>query len=487
MATNTLKTRIKHKYGTPAEWAQATNFSPLQGELVVYDGEVPKIKIGDGETNVEALPFITDECITVDLNNTEAGIVPKTNANQLGGLDAENYATKAFVSAEIANAQLSGGDNDIDLSGYMLKTDTAVNSQKLGGVAANEYALKEMVENLTAGDVGAAPAGYGWGTDLPCFEYQTADDANKTSVFYATQGTPTPGYGTWLCEFYSTSTGGAYGHMVATCQDDGKQGCVCTRLKVDNVWQPWEWMNPPAQLGVEYRTVERIDGKAVYKKNIDGIINYRLDGETEWKPYSKAVGAAPTGYGLGTNAGKWADDLNTATEAGWYATGIDTANRPDLVQYGAVLVMVRTSTDFVQIAIDVASGIIAERVFVAGSFKEWKYINGRQARTVTVNSSFVNSGSITAETSGNILKIGGYLETKVQQAGDGADSHLICTIPGVKVNGNTYATVIDHSTGKPYNILLFYNGTNTVVKLEAAAYALPAYKWLNFGIVGIIE
>lgn len=34
-------------------------------------------------------------------------------------------------------------------------------------------------------------------------------------------------------------------------------------------WQPWEWVNPPMALGVEYRTTERWNGKVVYTKLID--------------------------------------------------------------------------------------------------------------------------------------------------------------------------------------------------------------------------
>ena len=59
MATNTLKTRIKHKNGSPSDWSQATNFVPLKGELIIYnDATAPKIKVGDGSTLVENLPFV---------------------------------------------------------------------------------------------------------------------------------------------------------------------------------------------------------------------------------------------------------------------------------------------------------------------------------------------------------------------------------------------------------------------------------------------
>ena len=32
---------------------------------------------------------------------------------------------------------------------------------------------------------------------------------------------------------------------------------------------PWEWVNPPMLLGIEYRTVERFQGKPVYVKVVD--------------------------------------------------------------------------------------------------------------------------------------------------------------------------------------------------------------------------
>ena len=40
---------------------------------------------------------------------------------------------------------------------------------------------------------------------------------------------------------------------------------VCT----NGTWSPWEWINPPMQLGVEYRTTERYNGKPVYVKAIN--------------------------------------------------------------------------------------------------------------------------------------------------------------------------------------------------------------------------
>lgn len=61
MSNKVFNTRIQNKHGTEADWAQAVNFTPLLGELIVYDADdnhsVPRIKIGDGVKNVNELPF----------------------------------------------------------------------------------------------------------------------------------------------------------------------------------------------------------------------------------------------------------------------------------------------------------------------------------------------------------------------------------------------------------------------------------------------
>ena len=41
------------------------------------------------------------------------------------------------------------------------------------------------------------------------------------------------------------------------------------RVLNNGVWGPWEWVNPPMQVGVEYRTTERYLRKPVYVKVVD--------------------------------------------------------------------------------------------------------------------------------------------------------------------------------------------------------------------------
>lgn len=64
MASLTVNTRIQVKRDTTAHWNAARGFVPLAGELIVYtdyrkegNKDVPGIKVGDGRTYVQDLPF----------------------------------------------------------------------------------------------------------------------------------------------------------------------------------------------------------------------------------------------------------------------------------------------------------------------------------------------------------------------------------------------------------------------------------------------
>lgn len=86
---------------------------------------------------------------------------------------------------------------------------------------------------------------------------------------------------------------------VVDMSDSSYQGCMLRRTIYDRTAYPWEWVNPPMTLAVEYRTTEHFNGKPVYAKavdvgtlpnntykevhiayNIDAIV--RLDGYAYW-------------------------------------------------------------------------------------------------------------------------------------------------------------------------------------------------------------
>ena len=65
MSEKILNSRMVQKHDIEANWLKATNFTPLQGELIVYDVDenynYERIKMGDGVTNVNELPFISPQ------------------------------------------------------------------------------------------------------------------------------------------------------------------------------------------------------------------------------------------------------------------------------------------------------------------------------------------------------------------------------------------------------------------------------------------
>lgn len=58
------------------------------------------------------------------------------------------------------------------------------------------------------------------------------------------------------------------------------------RVCHNGVWSEWDFEHPLMANGGEYRTTERLNGKAVYKRYYNGVLYYRLEDETGWKLYS---------------------------------------------------------------------------------------------------------------------------------------------------------------------------------------------------------
>ena len=79
MSTKNIKARIQHKIDTYSHWNLATNFRPLNGELIIFipddknDSRPIQMKIGNKEEDLLAdLPFISntvDEIITEGSSN----------------------------------------------------------------------------------------------------------------------------------------------------------------------------------------------------------------------------------------------------------------------------------------------------------------------------------------------------------------------------------------------------------------------------------
>lgn len=74
MANATIKTRIQLKNDTEANWRRALHFSPMRGEIIIYspDDSHPfsRLKVGDGTTNVNDLPFVESDA-SIKADSTE--------------------------------------------------------------------------------------------------------------------------------------------------------------------------------------------------------------------------------------------------------------------------------------------------------------------------------------------------------------------------------------------------------------------------------
>ena len=82
MSEKILNSRMVQKHDIEANWLKAINFTPLQGELIVYDADdnysYERVKMGDGVTNVNELPFISlqvDPTLTIESAAADAKAV----------------------------------------------------------------------------------------------------------------------------------------------------------------------------------------------------------------------------------------------------------------------------------------------------------------------------------------------------------------------------------------------------------------------------
>jgi hypothetical protein len=173
------------------------------------------------------------------------------NADTLGGRPADDYATQAFISnLDIIYAY----DEDSETTVAPVDADT------LGGRPASDFALAHDVENITIESLGAAPAGFGLGAS--CQNVSDWNNATESGFIQGSINAPTEA--SWYG--YVIRHGVGYVIQVAFTLAYGSRFWQATRVMYNGTWQPWEWVNPPLDLNVEYLTTERYKGLPVYIK-----------------------------------------------------------------------------------------------------------------------------------------------------------------------------------------------------------------------------
>lgn len=279
-------------------------------------------------------------------------------------------------------------DDSVDSTAEVINADT------LGGKLPSEF----------------APSGYGLGnTDgMTTITTQAELDAATKNGWYKIEGN------------FGLDTNGTT-NIIGILTVDATATHIVQTIKVDNCiirrfygnsfnpdiiayeWSEWEWENPPLVAGVRYRTTERyypddvngyggsgygstsISVPVYIEKDSNGVIHkYTRNSQLEdWEITLKSIGAAPAGYGLGENGGKYCDDINTATVIGWYYTDASTLNLPDGTgwQYAVLLVERPVSSNYVYQTLTSACGFaelhkaIRHSVDGGATWQPWEWIN----------------------------------------------------------------------------------------------------------------
>lgn len=117
MPNKILNGRLVQKHDTFVNWEKATNFVPLDGELIIYDDgngadiTTPMFKVGDGVTTVVALPFVDENGATKDYVDTTVSNTAQETREQLEKEIEQVESSVSDLSRNITEAtvKMQGG------------------------------------------------------------------------------------------------------------------------------------------------------------------------------------------------------------------------------------------------------------------------------------------------------------------------------------------------------------------------------------------
>lgn len=144
-------------------------------------------------------------------------------------------------------------------------------------VSVTPQTLSDEQKEQVRTNINAAPGGFGWGEEVPR-RVSTAAEVDAITansvVRYANDSANLvdgdSGSYTRYAIVVTYTVNATDKAQDVYCYGGGAHGDVMLhRGRSGNTWLPWEWVNPPMLLGVEYRTTERYLGKPVYVKAVD--------------------------------------------------------------------------------------------------------------------------------------------------------------------------------------------------------------------------
>ena len=133
----------------------------------------------------------------------------------------------------------------------------------------------EALNHMEAGISNSAPGGYGLGDNSVLLT--SSHDLNNIKAngwyYWRSSSVPknapsSPGT-TYITVMRVTLNSATCLQEVFDTSDSKYRGCVMQRNVYGSIAYDWEWVNPPMDAGVEYRTTERYGGKTVYAKLVN--------------------------------------------------------------------------------------------------------------------------------------------------------------------------------------------------------------------------
>lgn len=155
--------RIVLKSDLEENWLKATNFTPKTGELIIYlpdnTYDYPRLKVGDGSTNVSALPFCDDHLQTLinNLSATDVDALPISGGTLTGilytgagdplfiGTNGKIGVIAKSNNTSVGGFEVVGSDNKWQAS----MTAYNGNTKKNNSIIVNENGVQYVNENGT--------------------------------------------------------------------------------------------------------------------------------------------------------------------------------------------------------------------------------------------------------------------------------------------------------------------------------------------------
>lgn len=249
------------------------------------EGIFYKSELSDGAIHFYATrPPIAEVSATITFKSGTGVITTSYESAKFHAATHSKDGADPITPESIGALSLSGGTmtGPLTLSGdptgdLEATTKQYVDNHTSDTVLYTPQILADEQKAQARGNIGAAPDGFGLGDIGKRLTPEDNLDQVKTNGWYRWQRS-TPPQGTLpstIGQSMDATLIRVWGNGAVCYQesinitDDSRHGCLCVRTIYGSTIFPWEWVNPPMESGVEYRTTERFQGRSVYYKIVD--------------------------------------------------------------------------------------------------------------------------------------------------------------------------------------------------------------------------